>query len=637
MAIREEEAKKEITSPTDSKAVEESTTVFEEFVETVEEKPRKSLKSFLPKDFFSTERGLRAVHLIVGFFVIGLVFYKLQFSTQSVCCGDLDGYYHIKWSRLLWENFKSFHFLPPTFTWLPLTSLNPNDYVDHHYLFHLLQIPFTWFFELPTAAKVSAFLFATLAVFSCYWLIVRYQINYTLLWLLAILTCSAPFLYRMNMAKAPPLALIFLVAGTYLLFEGKYKWLAPLMFLFVWAYSLWPLMLIAAIAWCVVIAWSEERVEWRPAAFAAAGTLAGFIINPYFPKNIKLFIAHSLMKTVGSSSDVAVGQEWYPYDSWYLLTSCFIAFVAMVVGYIAFRRLDKKLSARSLYFLIMATVLMIATFHSRRFVEYFPPFAILFAAFSLQAMFTAINVVSPSKLPAEFIRDLSAYLDQPGTNELDRKQKQKENLFQLGALVLSIILLIILFMNVKGVNFVRFNINNSHTISKEIEDMPKPETYEKGMAWIKANVPAGQVIFNTDWDDFPKMFYYDTTHAYVSGLDPTYLFNKNPELSKLYVDITLGKADDLQMWENIGPIIRDKFGAHYIFSDNGHDDFYAQAIESGWYDKVYEDDDCFILKVRDKKGEPPTETIDDGQTPPDDGQTDDNDNAPDEPNGEPPQ
>jgi hypothetical protein len=62
-----------------------------------------------------------------------------------------------------------------------------------------------------------------------------------------------------------------------------------------------------------------------------------------------------------------------------------------------------------------------------------------------------------------------------------------------------------------------------------------------------------------------------------------------------------------------GPIIRDKFGAHYIFSDqNGHDDLYFKAIDSGWFDKVYEDEDCFILKLRDTKGPVPTEAQEDG-------------------------
>jgi hypothetical protein len=580
--------------------------------------------------FFSAERGIQAVYYLVGFVIIGLVFYKLQYSTESVCCGDYDGYYHIKWSRLLWESLKSGHLLPPTFTWLPLTSLNPNDYVDHHYLFHVLQIPFTWFFELTTAAKISALLFGTLAVFSCYWLIVHYQTRYTLLWLLALLTASGPFLYRMNMAKAPPLALIFLMVGAYLLFESRYVLLAPLMFLFVWSYSLFPLLWVGAIVWFLVILWSEERIEWRPVLWTTIGMVVGLVINPYFPKNLKLHFAHLVMKAGNSS--VQVGGEWYPYNSWELFTNSFIAFVAMLIGYLTFRRLDKKMSARALFFLIMSTILMIATFHTKRFVEYWPPFAILFAAFSLQAFLTAWQTarqtVAPAKLPNELLDDLSQYLDQPSAIELDKQEQQKQTILQAGAFALSAILLFILIVNVRGIHSERLGINGQ-SVSKEIEEMPKPETYQKGMKWIKDNVPAGQVIFNTDWDDFPKMFFYGTTHAYVSGLDPGYLHRQHEDLSNLYINITLGKIEDP------GPIIRDKFGATFVFSDNDHDDFYANAIESGWFDKVYEDADCFILKLRDKKGEPPSEIIDESGPQPDSDKPDDA-NEPTEPDEEPP-
>ncbi|HYO91546.1 MAG TPA: hypothetical protein VEQ40_07915, partial [Pyrinomonadaceae bacterium] len=204
----------------------------------------------------------RVVYLLVGIASIAAVFIKLQFSTDGVCCGDFDGYYHIKWSSLLWEGMRRSIF-PPAFTWLPLTTLDPSGYVDHHLLFHILQIPFTWFMELRTAAKVSATLFASLAVLSCYWLIVRYRIRYTLCWLIALLACSAPFLYRMNMAKAPPLAIVFMIIGIYLLFEKKYVWLAPLAFLFVWTYSLFVTLVAAAFIWPLVVVWSERRFDRR--------------------------------------------------------------------------------------------------------------------------------------------------------------------------------------------------------------------------------------------------------------------------------------------------------------------------------------------------------------------------------------
>jgi hypothetical protein len=53
-------------------------------------------------------------------------------------------------------------------------------------------------------------------------------------------------------------------------------------------------------------------------------------------------------------------------------------------------------------------------------------------------------------------------------------------------------------------------------------------------------------------------------------------------------------------------LIRDKFGARWIFSDNtnDHDNFYDNALRSGWFDRVYEDADCSVLHIRDQKGEP---------------------------------
>ncbi len=207
------------------------------------------------RQYLESDDATRFVYLIFAFVAIAMVMSFLQFRTKAICCGDWDGYYHIKWSSLLWENFSQGKWLP-TFEWLPLTVLNPQHYNDHHFLFHLLQIPFLWFFEPVMAAKVAAVVFATLAIFSVYWMIHHYKIEYPLIWLAAIFTCANMFYYRMNMAKAPPLTIIITIAGIYLLFERKYVWLAPLMFAFVWTYSLFPLLLFAALIWTV-----DHRME----------------------------------------------------------------------------------------------------------------------------------------------------------------------------------------------------------------------------------------------------------------------------------------------------------------------------------------------------------------------------------------
>lgn len=549
-----------------------------------------------------SEAARRNLTLITAAVAIGLIIWRLQFSTRSICCGDYDGYYHFRWSRLLWEGFRNRQ-LRPTFIWLPLTTLNPRDYVDHHWLFHVFQIPFTWFRDQRLGAKVASTIFAGLAVFSCFWLLVRYRIRFVLVWLIALLACSAPFLYRINMAKAPPFAIIYLILGIYFLFQKKYWPLVPLGFVFTLTYDMFVLLIGAVLTWAVVMGWAERSFEWRPVVWVLLGTVAGSVINPYFPHNFVLFYEHLKIKLTLNEFSTKVGQEWYAYSVWEFLGNSLVACIAMMAGYIAFDPADRKRSHHSLFFLIFATALMLMTMRWRRIAEYWPPFAIIFAAFALQPWITGAR--SPfTHLPADMLDELQPFLDRHETPEVIKARQTKELQKLIGAALAAVLLGIALVVNV-------------WVTKNDIERSDPPNFYNAGMQWVRANVPPGEIVFNTNWDDFPRMFFFDPTHRYVSGLDPTYLYDQNAELSNLYERITLGKEDDP------GPLIRDRFGARYVFTDNKneHSEFSNKAIDSGWFEVVYEDKDCTVLHILDQKKETPPD-----HTEPDTSDDPDNDN-----------
>ena len=544
-----------------------------------------------------SESALRVIQLAVAAIAIGWIFWQLQFSTSAICCGDFDGYYHIKWSRMLWESLRN-HSFPPAFTWLPFTTLDAKHYVDHHLLFHFFQMPFTWFGNLRLGAKISATIFASLAVFSCYWLLVRYRIRYSLIWLLALLACSAPFLYRLNMAKAPPFAIIYLVIGIHLLFKKKYWPLLPLSFIFTETYDMFVLLILVVFIWTAVIGWTERRFEWRPLVWVLFGTAAGLVINPYFPTNLRLFYEHLKIKLTPSNFSTKVGQEWYPYDSWEFFGNSVVACTAMLIGYLAFDPSDRKRAHHSLFFLILATALMIMTARWRRIAEYWPPFAVMFSAFALQPWLEGMR--SPlTQLSTDMLDELQPFLDRPQT--ATRESDELRELWRTIAIaVIAVCLSVVLFFNLRA------------TI-KDIAGSDPHDYYRAGSEWMRANVAPQQIVFNTDWDDFPRLFYYDPSHVYVSGLDPTYLYDKDPALSKLYEDITLGEEEDP------GPLIRDRFGARYVFTDNAHGNFFDNAKRSGWFEIVYEDKQCTILHIRDQKVAPEpddTETNDEGSDEP---------------------
>jgi hypothetical protein len=390
------------------------------------------------------------------------------------------------------------------------------------------------------------------------------------------------------------LTIIFTVIGIYLLFERKYVWLLPLMFLFVWTYSLFPLLWGAALIWAIIIAWNERKVEWKPIAYTTAGMILGNIINPYFPNNLKLFWEHFATKVkVGGDFVVAVGGEWYPYSGQDLLTHFPIALGAMLIGYVLFMPKNGKLPEKATFFLVFVTFLLASQFRSKRFAEYFPPFAILFAAFSWQAFL----IPSAPQLPEEFKKDIEPYLD--------RKKSEREVLFdkirQGVAITIGVLLVIWMFYNFRGVNIDWWGLKiEQGGVIGDIRGNEPHDRYRRVSEWMVQNIPEDEIIFNCNWDDFPKLFFFDTKHRYVYGLDPNYLYSQNPELSKQLSEITGGKVDDP------GPIIREKYGARWVFSDTKeHTDFLAKALDSGWFEMAYEDDEAYILKIRDQKGEPP--------------------------------
>ncbi|HKU77285.1 MAG TPA: hypothetical protein VJR02_25455 [Pyrinomonadaceae bacterium] len=528
-----------------------------------------------------SEQSIRIIQLLIGAIAIGIIFWQLQWSTSAICCGDFDGYYHIKWTRTLWESMKSGNF-PPPFPWLPLTTLNPKDYVDHHLLFHIFQIPFAAFSDPRLGAKIASAFFAGLAVFSCYWLLIRYRVRYALVWLIALLTCSAPFLFRMNMAKAPPLAIVYLVIAIHLFFKRKHWPLLPLSLVFTWTYDMFVLLVMAVVFWVIVVAITERRFEWRPLVFVLVGCMAGLVINPYFPHNFQLLWEHMQIKLTASDFDTRVGSEWYPYDSWEFLGNSAVACIAMLVGYVAFEPTEHRRAHYSIFFLLFSTALMIMTARWKRIAEYWPPFAILFAGFSLQPWLEGFRPYL-TRLPPDILEELKPFLDREGVPApADQKGDWRGVVRVIAVSGVAIILSVFLFFNLRAT-------------TKEIGQSEGHDHYSKGTAWMRANVPPGQIVFNTDWDDFPRLFYFDETHYYVSGLDPSYLFDKDPELSRLYDRITLGKEEDP------GPLIRDRFGARYVFSDNTHHDFFDHARASGWFDIVYEDTQCTIMYIRDEK------------------------------------
>lgn len=479
-------------------------------------------------------------------FVLGMAL--VQFATPDM--PDNDGFYHVKLAWLMRTEG-----LKPDFTWLPLSVLNQQEYYDHHFLYHVALIPFTLFDDLRIGAKWSAVVFSSLAFLAVWFLLHRQRVPYAWLWALALLGISDAFLYRMSVTRAQSLSLAILALGVTWLLERKYKHLTALAFLYVWLYNAFPLLGVFAVLFALAVALVERRIEYKPLLFIGGGILLGMLVNPYFPDNI-VFSWHHMAPKLTDATSVRVGNEWFPYDTKQILENSFPSLAAFVSGIFALGLHNRKMDVRTAFSLLVALLFGLMLFQSRRFVEYFPPFALIFAAFAWSPLLADIWPVSTFSTLSPLRR---AVLNIP-------------------ALVLSVA--------------VALSIARSIPRARESLDNSKPyDLYAGASLWLEQNTPPGSRVFQTDWDDFPRLFYYNTHNTYLIGLDPTYLQSYDPELYDLWVLITQGNV------ENPSQIIAKKFGSQYVHSDLNHGKFIKVAGKDPGLTEVYRDDQAVIYEV----------------------------------------
>jgi hypothetical protein len=473
------------------------------------------------------------------FAVCFIILRALLFSTASFA--GYDDYYHARISAEIAEQGK----LAVDFPWLPKTILSPDKFVDHHLLYHLYLAPWVHYVGLEEGAKLGQLVIVA-GTFLALWLLLRQiQVRYALGWTLTLFALSSSFLYRMLMIRTQAASVLLLILALSLLFGRRYRWLIPLSFAYVWLYDGFILMPIFAGLYTISEWLSDRRLDWRPLTYTLMGVALGLIINPYFPRNLE-FITDHLGAKVGFESGVEVGSEWYPYTTGALLANSGGALLILVLGFLR-PSIDSHRRDRienTLLFAALLTLFML--FRSRRFIEYYPPFALLFCA--------------------------AAWGRQPLILPVPRRLGF---LVPLGAVVAAIILAQLTWLKTR----------------ETLERGDNPSWFVGASNWLDRNAPDGAMVFQTDWDDFTRLFYHNPSNIYLVGLDPTYLERADPDLWTQWVAITRGEV------ELPSSVIRSAFDAEYVVSDRRHTAFADRANADPDMRLVYWDRDSNVWQI----------------------------------------
>lgn len=486
--------------------------------------------------------------------VVTAVFAFIQWGTLALVGND--GYYHAKMAYLL-----RLGGLAAAQPQLPLTVLGEGSFYNHHMLYHLYLSLFAQTdpaldggLALTQQVKTAIILLAALPFMAVWWLLRGQGVRWPALWTLGLLALSEPFLYRLSMPRAQSASLLILVLGLHWLLRGRYRRLLPLGVAYVWLYDAFPLLLVVAGVYVTAVALSERRLLWPALLYPAAGIALGLVVNPYFPQNIA-FIGHHLLAKLGDGGVIPVGSEWYPYDTWTLLQNSGLALALWLGTLLWFNWRGQRMDARVLTLLGITAVFALMLLRARRFIEYFPAFALIFAALSL----------SLAMRSAEY-----------GVRNENWPLAKSVRLWVKGLVVGVGILLVLL------------NVRAARTA---VADSYPADQYAAAALWLRAYSEPGSMVWQTDWDDFTRLFFYHSDSQYTIGLDPTFMARHDPALYAEWVQLTRGEV------MRPGALIRERFNAAYVFSDLEHEAFLQRAADDPILREIYRDRYAVIFAV----------------------------------------
>ena len=440
--------------------------------------------------------------------LIAAGFFVLLCATPDLP-GGFDAYRHVKQaSRYLTEPHEVF-----TNTWsLPYFWPKP---VDAWFGFHILLLPLTTIFPPITAIKLLASALLGGIAYTLFLILRHLGASHRTIWVLIALTGSSSALCRDTLTR--PFLLSILLTLLALLFTLKQRPLALALVCAVHAAS-YSIFFLAALAPGIWLVLQRNRPAFRLAASAGAGVMAGLLLNPYFPENLRFDLVQASVTEIAARAHVEIGLELYPLSSWAFWTLSSLPVVSVWLVAVWFRIREAR-NAQADLLLAASAVTLLGTVRVGRTADFFVLFATLFAA----------SVLTP-KLAA-WSRDLP---------------------YALAPMAIAC-----------GIHVW---LTYAYVIAA-----PPLERYRNAAAYLRTHAP-GELVANAKWADYQFLFFLNSSTRYVVGIEPTMLYMSDHRKYWLWRHMsddetsTCGR-EQCQEGERtpIGQAMRAELGAGYIF------------------------------------------------------------------------
>jgi hypothetical protein len=519
-----------------------------------------------------------------------IIFYIVQFSSENLAGNDT--YLYIKLADII-KNYG----LIREFPWLSATMISEN-FTGLHFLYYILLIPFTFFGSLIIGAKIASIFFLSLMLAVFYAILKNLKLKFGYVWILLLLASSAYFLIRMNFSRPLSFSVIFTLLVFYSLIKKNNLLLFATSFLFVWAHGSFPLSILLAFIFLFVNYIFKKELYYKSILFSVGGIILANLINPFFPNNLNYFSIYYLSQTpYFLTSQIA---EWQPIglDDLFLsdATILIIPFILLSTIYVFSSVVDfinktkesiieesvRERKIISSFLFLVSIIFFVGTLLQGRFIDYWVPFSVMFIAFYFEFIYFDFAKNDKIKRIVEKIKFSKSF--------------SKEDV------KITFVCFALIILGLSAYNKINFvSQGYFHDSSKNIEETA---------LWLKKNTLKKSIVFNVNWGDFSKLFFYNSDNYYILGLDPKFLYLKSPEKYWLYDNIGKGIVCDKEICDEINnnkksirDIIKTDFHADYIYIPTDYEDFdYTNLINimdnDPSFEKVFENEGGEVWEVK---------------------------------------
>lgn len=403
----------------------------------------------------------RLVDLCVAL-ALGAAMFGFSLTTPNIAGGD-DAYRHVRFAWRLANETQAAIADPWKLNYLsPYAS-------DIWFGYHLLLAPLTLAMPLILAAKVVGVGIWTATLYAILRFLNSLNVTWRHAWGILAMTGSGIVLYRALLVRPFLLSLLLVILATRYTLEERRWHVALIAAVHAISYSIF---FFAGLPAGIAFLLRRTRRAFLLGLIAGVAMLIALAVSPFFPENVYFAIAQSSTR-IGADVGrmLKIGREAQPITGFWFLASLpvLIVWAGSIVRWAWSFRTRRPGVADSLTFGVSLFALLMC-FRAARMFDYFVPFAVMFAAI----------VLSP--LIAEH-RERFAY--------------------GFGALFLGAALGVI----------------PSYVASTSA---PSLDRYRDAAQFLAEQPNA--TVFNTEWQQYPFLYYWNWNSRYITGLDPTFFY-----------------------------------------------------------------------------------------------------------------